>query len=905
MVENMRKFPTVILRRLTMITWMLLFSLLSESTQDGNTRHNGVFHCEPQNMRLTTPDQKILLTWGDDPECLGVPDVLMYELVVLIAEEQVHNDQVAVTPGQIGFNHSWNWTSDLPLKYASHSVRLRSRYKNYTSEWKQEQTATGTNIPESIKVFPRDRLFKVGNRVTFYCVLPVGYSFEKMYLSRNSGTNMTNTMINNHTYALTVNLSKPPKTSCTDVKCQARTNDNKTDDHGACAYIGYIPGDNNLSCETRDLQSVECLWNVGKDTHLGNKSPTAYHLLGRKCADGSKGRCSQKVQVSVGERNWTLTAQNHLGTVELTHRVDLTKRVHMFAPERVNTSVVNSRNVSLEWGWKVQQYSNLNITCQVNVSSGEINTISGIGLNFAVLDDLIPYWTYTVVVRCRTSQHSWKWSEWSSNITFHTKTDVPDALDVWMHIMDNQIIITWKMLQANQSHGHIINHEVTWAHTKTPERKNRTKVDLPKDSLALSLNTKEEYIIGVTARNKNFSSPTSTITIPTVNPANRVNTSRILGSDSGFNLSWSASPTASCGYIVDWCPLSGECRVEWLKVPPSETSVNIFSKNFKDGVCYLLSIYACTQGAPVLLERKEGYVREKRIPKDLFKPLIWTQVGSDVEISWNPIPLREQTAFITGYILHCLDNMGICNRTDDPEATSLTARNLKYTSYKFMVKAQTAFGECGDTTITAILNSQTDYLIEIVIIALVAVFGLLSVNTILCFRHWTCIKQKVYPPIPKPVLTDKWLASLGKKSCHPLRVDLCHHSEVQIMGFPELRCKSDAPMNGHVFTQTPKGYYNQPLKRNSSTPPLILPTTTNWSGLPSSPFKSVFSNPSYDLIMQSVDHQTNSGPDFHEGRPLERCSSGYQPQSLMNQLQENPETLFCDPTYILLPHSSK
>lgn len=96
----------------------------------------------------------------------------------------------------------------------------------------------GTNIPESIKVFPQDRLFKVGNRVTFYCVLPVGYSFEKMYLSRNSGTNMTNTMINNHIYALTVNLSKPSKTSCTDVKCQARTNDNTTDDHGACAYIG-------------------------------------------------------------------------------------------------------------------------------------------------------------------------------------------------------------------------------------------------------------------------------------------------------------------------------------------------------------------------------------------------------------------------------------------------------------------------------------------------------------------------------------------------------------------------------------------------------------------------------------------------------------------------------------------
>lgn len=128
-----------------------------------------------------------------------------------------------------------------------------------------------------------------------------------------------------------------------------------------------------------------------------------------------------------------------------------------------------------------------------------------------------------------------------------------------------------------------------------------------------------------------------------INPANGVIPSRILGSNGGFNLSWSASPIASCGYIVDWCPALGESRVEWVKVPPSETNASIFSgksyslpskllhlcnktfscltihlfcyirtpENFKDGLRYLLSIYACTQGAPVLLERREGYVREK------------------------------------------------------------------------------------------------------------------------------------------------------------------------------------------------------------------------------------------------------------------------------------------------------
>lgn len=33
-----------------------------------------------------------------------------------------------------------------------------------------------------------------------------------------------------------------------------------------------------------------------------------------------------EVQVDAGERNWTLTAQNGLGKVELSDRADLTKR---------------------------------------------------------------------------------------------------------------------------------------------------------------------------------------------------------------------------------------------------------------------------------------------------------------------------------------------------------------------------------------------------------------------------------------------------------------------------------------------------------------------------------------------------------------------------------------------------
>lgn len=41
---------------------------------------------------------------------------------------------------------------------------------------------------------------------------------------------------------------------------------------------------------------------------------------------GLTGRCSQKVQVDVGEKNWTLTAQNKLGKVTLYDHADLSRR---------------------------------------------------------------------------------------------------------------------------------------------------------------------------------------------------------------------------------------------------------------------------------------------------------------------------------------------------------------------------------------------------------------------------------------------------------------------------------------------------------------------------------------------------------------------------------------------------
>uniref|UniRef100_A0A8D3AIV2 Fibronectin type-III domain-containing protein n=1 Tax=Scophthalmus maximus TaxID=52904 RepID=A0A8D3AIV2_SCOMX len=610
---------------------------------------------------------------------------------------KMFQEEVAVTPDQIGSTHFWNWTSHLALECVSHSVRLSSRYKNHTLV-----AVTGKENSAEPEVYPRDRIIKVGSNVTFCCVLPAGQTFERMYVTGYS-TNVDATKISNRTYALTVHLTQTTSVICTNVKCKARTQQQESTDNGA-----YPPGDKDLRCETRDLESVACHWTVGRNTHL-HTNPTTYKLLGR---------CSQKVRVNASETTWTLTAQNELGTVELSERADLTRRVYMFAPEGVTASTVNARNVSLEWSWTVKRYNNLNITCQVNVRHGGTDaTDFGVGLASAVLTGLMPKWTYNASVRCRTMEHSWKWSEWSTALVFQTRGDGSAAVASLL-----------QMLPDNQSHGHIIDYTVTWAKKTTEtERRNTTTVDHNEQRVVLSVDTTDQYLVTVTARNTNGSSSPSTITTPHFNPGvmliecdanrammiyitfsfsdtTRLNTSWFTGSNGRVSLSWSASPAARCGYVVDWHPTSDPWIVDWLKVPPHETNATIFSKNFQSGLRYSFSISACTQAAPVLLERGEGYVWEEN---GLFKTLTWKQKGSDVEVSWLPISPTEQSAFIQGYILYWSDN-----NNDD--------------SHNVVFNVSTA----------VCLHSTADNLITATFISLVAVFSLLSLVTVVCYRHW-------------------------------------------------------------------------------------------------------------------------------------------------------------------------
>ncbi|KAM9820181.1 leukemia inhibitory factor receptor-like [Neosynchiropus ocellatus] len=862
-----------------MLRGILLVVLLSTRATRGDGKDQDYFPCEPRDVKISTLDQRTLsMTWADDPSCIKFPEFKSM-LVVFVGDLKAHSDEVVMTPKQNGSTHRWSWTSYLPLECVSHSVQLTYQYQNLTSRQKQAQTDPGLTSPHRAQVLPQDQIFLVGSRATFCCVIPESETFVTMYVSgNNDGMDMNTTQINNRTFMLSIDLNKPSIESGDNIICNSIT-----DDYGACAYVGYPPEIEGLVCETQDLASVVCHWTKRRNSHVEARYPTAYSLQGKSCSVQSGNECSEKVNVNAGRKIWTLKAENLLGGVVLTDEADLRERVHM-APVEVRISDVNARNVSVMWKWKFPIYNTLNVTCQLRDNTHHTSHVSGVGRHDTTLNNLTPNTSYSVQVRCGTAQHFWKWSEWSSSARFSTKGDVPDALDVWMQRKDNESIIVWK---DSRSNGEVLGYEVTLMPVKSPYTPQALPFSPREHRAVLQLDPRAEFLISVTARNKNGSSAPSTLRTPVGTPVEV--SSRLRGYNGGFNLSWTGSPLSSCGYVVDWFPPTSENQtIDWLKVDPNVTTAEIISsmcQNCKlmEGVRYLISIYACTAGAPKWLETREGYVKEKRIEDNLLN-LKWKQMDEEVRVSWDPVDLGTQSAFIRGYTLYCSNNKNIIRNisTDDPAATRLTVRQLPTASYTFTVKALTAVGECGTSSISATLNSPIDRLMLSVIITLVSVSVLLIFVAVLCFRNWRSIMEKVCPPIPKPSLKGGF-AWLADGSPHAAFID--RQSEEQMFEVSLLHLKQDA---GIVSTRTQhlKGLSLSTLPPANNVYLAVIPSTME-----------DLQNLSYNLIVESEDQQVTAA-----ARSQDKSICGFNLQQAIYKAKADPNHLMCcDSAYISAP----
>ncbi|KAL2100033.1 hypothetical protein ACEWY4_004427 [Coilia grayii] len=781
-------------------------------------------------------NRTIEVLWTDEPSIIGKLEKVIYDIEVYNPgqEEAVHKDSVEKRPNPEA-RHSWKWTSPLPLQCLPHSVRLRVSNNEDVSDWtgRKHVEGSGSNVSG---IYPEEDFALAGSQKKFCCVIANGTKFRNFTHGDDPvgpGTRVK------QTYIFEVTLKHSSRYGHR-FSCEMEDKTKSTD---AYVFVGYSPEVHNFTCETRNLTLLECSWTQGDDKNL-RKGGTNYTLNGRSCKNSVRDQihhqCSVKLSANQEEVVLILTAENKINKTTLNCTINPRHRVYLENPHSLQISRnVTSRNAHLHWSWPVVNLETLLMRCQVHYCGEracEETEETGDGLHSVMLCDLHPYTKYSVKVRCASAKHFWKWGDWSEEVSFVTREDRPQAVDVWMTVDRNKrSFVLWKELSAEQSHGKITKYELSWDGRAEVLQPAQHCVNVSTDGVGRR--------VTITAWNSAGSSPTSTITIPT--PPADVKKSPVKGSNGSLELSWDPEPGASCGYVVDWLAVGSQdkCGIEWIKIPAGHNSARINS-GFKDGVRYTLSLYACSPGAPKLLQRWEGYGREQAPNKAPGVHAV--QDGHDVLLSWDEIPLEDQRGFIQGYVInyslsshenmgqHKTKNIRGSKRRMQEKITGLVADE-----YVFWISAYTSGGEGPANRTSITLPSQTHQIIVNSIISLGFAILLAVMLAIVWYRKRTWLKETLYPPIPAPwldcstsngILDFELLEVPTENVEHPTTCELKLDAEEEIVSALPFACDDGATGFDNTLYLLTNGTNND--VDSSGSQPFLLPDNLIYKNIP-------------------------------------------------------------------------
>ncbi|XP_059382263.1 leukemia inhibitory factor receptor-like isoform X2 [Carassius carassius] len=862
-----------------MSVWLLcalLFSLIGQTEQDGHpVPIEGVkvdseeSYCAPSDCGAWV----LKVAWRDKFAEKNESEKVSYDIEVIHTEQMrtVHFETIHVMQDKTSYYH-WKWTSPIPLQCTSHSVRLRRHNKQHIGEWTPLYTHKGRDLnAATTTVYPHDQVFMVGSNITFCCIVETDKRPLSVFLIR----------ISNRTY-----ITKPllfEKPSMPNIHCDVEGNPS-----GSTMFIGYPPDDQNLTCITRNLSSLECHWEKGRNTYLTVNRKTNYTLNGRVCEFGKCVIHAVKKQVT----NCTLVARNPLGVKTLTDTADPTHRVWLIAPSEISSNA-HARKVTIHWRWNEATYASFPMICQVKLNGRIYNkTFNGEGLSSAVLINLQPFNTYTAQVQCGSYEHFYKWGDWSEITKFSTKEDIPEALDVWIHYSEQTTSVLWKPLTQQQSHGMITGYEITIG-----KMKKELKTQLCYTITGIE---KSDRIITVSANNSAGRSPPSTIIVPSypgeiqnavfnwlkrlclnevslnLFTENEVDVGRINSSNGGLEMSWEEYPSSTCGYVVEWFPTykKTQCAVAWEKIPKCDSGAyDTWNRSgiFEEGVRYTVSVYACTDDSPKLLKRSEGYAIEKKPGK--VENLKGKNKGINVELSWDGVPLEQQNGFIRGYkIITLLSGSETAESHINTAWTEVSKVNLKLDPgfYTFRVSAITSGGE-------------VDQMISATIVVCSTVTLIFMIITVLCYRKRKWLKKVFCPDIPEPKLAGKWMTK--GINCTEMTEGYmkCEIQEVHGLEHPSI----SESLHGHDLISSnsrvvPAQHFNQ----NISKSPVDV------SYCPLEKLTSIIENASYNLTIPEPDGVAQKSdltlemqdaylpvPNVVQNNFAGKVSEGYKPQT--------------------------
>ncbi|XP_027257139.1 leukemia inhibitory factor receptor isoform X1 [Cricetulus griseus] len=772
---------------------------------------------ESLNLSADFSTSTLHLRWNDRGSAFPYPSNATWEIKVLQnpSMEPVKLVSFNTTLSGQDIVHHWNWTSDLPLQCAPHSVGIRwyidhHRFSGYKvwSDWSLLKNISWTPNSET-NVFPQDKVILAGSDITFCCV-----SQTKVLSGQIGRTFCPLIHLYGENVAIRIQNISVSENSGTNVVFT--TEDNV---YGTVVFAGYPPDvPQKLNCETHDFKEIICSWNPGRPTGLVGPRNTDYTLSesisGKSVAfkrfetlTNESYRLAFQMLPGQEIHNFTLTGRNPLGHAESAIFINITERVVPHVPVSLRVKDINSTVVALSWHLP-GNFAKINLLCQVQIckasSEQEVRnaTIKGAeGSSYLVaVDKLNPYTLYTFRVRCSTETF-WKWSKWSNEKRHLTMEAIPSrGPDTWREWSSDgkNLIIYWKPLPINEANGKILSYNVSCSSNE--ETQSLSEILDPQHKAEIQLE-KNDYIISVVAKNSAGSSPPSKIASMEI-PNDDILVEQAVGMGKRIFLSWHPDPNMTCDYVIKWCNSSRSepCLMDWIKVPSNSTETIIESDQFQPGVRYNFYLYGCTNQGYQLLRSIIGYI-EELAPIVAPNFTVEDTSADSILVKWEDIPVEELRGFLRGYLFYFQkgerdtpktrtfetghSDIKLKNITDISQKTLRIADLQGKTSYHLVLRAYTHGGLGPEKSMFVVTKENSVGLIIAILIPVAVAVIVGVVTSILCYRKREWIKETFYPDIPNPenckALQFQKSICEGSSALKTLEMNPCTPNNVEVL----------------------------------------------------------------------------------------------------------------------------
>ncbi|XP_007487492.2 oncostatin-M-specific receptor subunit beta isoform X1 [Monodelphis domestica] len=709
----------------------------------------------------------------------------------------------------------WCWHSMLPLQCISHSVRIRSMIdderfpesRNWSS-WSKWEESQGQDSSGQLLIFPSSIIYaEEDSNVTFCCISRTDNDNMTIYFE---GKIMQGIKLSPRVTMFEVNNIPFIRTTGSNAVCELNPSG---DFVGTVLYIGGVLEEpKNFSCETRDLQTLNCTWDPGRDTLLPERLPNNYTLFEwyskKKIVCNHRNWCIWQLAPEVQEKyNFTLMAENKLRKRRTSISFNVTQQVQPKHARKISVENISATEATLTWQM-IPVQKKISFLCQIEVyHDGKVIQYNTSNSEFT-LRELQPYMGYSTQVRCCTANHFWKWSEWSSK-NFTTKEAAPSgSLDIWRNVQPvlegYNVKLFWRPLPTFQANGKILNYSIVMeALGKVP----KVDISFSESPSTEKIIDQQPYKISIKAINSAGSSTPSVIVVSGDTENRSIKEDRVNGTVDGIDLSWKPDPRGVEGYVVDWRnpPHDSIGGFQWKKFSPNTTNAVIKSAAFQPGVRYNFRIYGLSANHEAyLLEKKTGYTRELALD---CKPVVAVNnlASTSLTLMWTDNCANEpQYGFFKGYHIYMKPEAGSCDLDAEKEVFSDNLEVCKYTvtnteqktfnvmklqpnsTYTFEVKAFTGGGDSLGhiLRVSTVAVENTNLLMTILFpLAFISLLLIIGLNMKI---HW--VKEKCFPDIPDPYKSSVLSLLKFKGSIHQaiLNTNDCIPDAIEVINRPEI-----------------------------------------------------------------------------------------------------------------------